>query len=1270
MNNSCSPFIELNSIIDFEPLVVSLHTSLLEVVTLMTNYNNHCLLSSNTQNTESNLQKISRGSCVLIVENKKILGLITERDLVRLSIENLDFALVQVQEVMTRNIITLKESDFQDIFVVLSIFRQYNIRHLPIVNDQDELVGLLTSERIRQCLRPNDLLRMRRVEEIMTPEVVTAFPDSSVEELAKLMNIYQISCVVIIEDNQKNILPFPLGIVTERDLVQFKALNLDLQKTKAENVMSYPLFFVNSHSSLWEVQQKMESKNIRHLVCCNQEGGLVGIVSQSSLLRSLDPFEMSNIIKILQNRVNDLENKLEKVYQFSGSKKIFDSLTKINILIIEDDNTTVNILRQRLELERQHKFNLIHCFTLREGLEIIAQQKENNFDLVILDLNLPDSQGLATLTQFKLKYKEIAVIVLTGNYQQKLALKAIKEGAQDYLIKEVFLGKVNREQETFTLPLLTAIERQNKENKLAQQNLEISLINEKLQQSLEENREIKQTLETFNIQLENRVKQKTAKLRNVIEKLKKEIKKRQQIQKDLSLSKQQLDKIINDASDGILIVDYSGVIRFANLSGTHLLQKDKESIIGKEFGTPLGGDQPPQLTIVGKNGEMLFEEMRFNQTEWEGKPAYLILLRNINERLEYETNLRESEENFRQLAENIEEVFFIFDIYENKLIYLSSIFEKIWGVSIDKIVENPNIWFDSVYEQDIQVVFSFWFNSTNQIIDSPRDTYSFDCEYRIVRPNGEIRWIHQRCFQVKNDFGDIYLTVGILTDITERKNTQEYLERLNQELENQVNLRTKELSDFKSALDQSAIVTISDPDGNITYTNDKFCYMCGYTKEELMGQNHRVVNSSYHSAEFWQDFWLCISKGNIWRGEVKNKTKNGGFFWVDMVVVPFFDEHNNISQYIAIRYDITERKQAQELIEQNLATFNAAMDGMAIVDNEQYIYMNRAHLEMFGYSHLQELPDNNWRSLYYPDEINRIETEIFPLLIKDKKWSGEAIAKRKDGTNFTEELSLTLTEKATIICVCRDITKRKQEEAQLKEALTKAEEVNELKSRLITLTSHEFRTPLAVISSSVGILKKFAHKLSEEQKQEHFNTIEIYVEHTTRLLDDILLINRAEAGKLDYNPERLNIVDFCQNLVTEMQGTSVNHEIIFHLTNSTQLTPDQYYRLLDRKLLTQIITNLLSNSIKYSVPNTKVELSLTIEPKSIILQVKDQGIGIPLEAQKHLFENFYRADNVGNIQGTGLGLPIVKECVNLCKGTITIESKVNQGTTFSVNIPC
>jgi signal transduction histidine kinase len=249
------------------------------------------------------------------------------------------------------------------------------------------------------------------------------------------------------------------------------------------------------------------------------------------------------------------------------------------------------------------------------------------------------------------------------------------------------------------------------------------------------------------------------------------------------------------------------------------------------------------------------------------------------------------------------------------------------------------------------------------------------------------------------------------------------------------------------------------------------------------------------------------------------------------------------------------------------------------------------------------------------------------------------------------------------------ITKKQLETYQ---ELLKEQGLNELKSRFINTASHEFRTPLGIISSSAGLLEDYDHKLDITKKRKHFRQIQGSVKHMTTLLEDILLINQTDAGKLSCKRVPVDLIEFCQELVDEL-AISKDAEnrivmIVSCLDSNIDLS-DGFPIWLDPKLTRQILTNLLSNGIKYSFPDSKIEFDIQISISNITFRVSDRGIGISEADRPGLFEAFHRGSNVSNIQGTGLGLSIVKRCVDLHGGTISMTSEVNVGSTFIVNLP-
>ncbi len=235
---------------------------------------------------------------------------------------------------------------------------------------------------------------------------------------------------------------------------------------------------------------------------------------------------------------------------------------------------------------------------------------------------------------------------------------------------------------------------------------------------------------------------------------------------------------------------------------------------------------------------------------------------------------------------------------------------------------------------------------------------------------------------------------------------------------------------------------------------------------------------------------------------------------------------------------------------------------------------------------------------------------------------------------------------------------------ELRIKLDKEKELNELKSRFVSMTSHEFRTPLTTIMGSADLLEYYSNKWSEEKKQSHLQRIQNAVQHMIALLDDVLLIGKADAGKLKFNPSPLDLEQFCLDLIEELQPNASNHHRLTFVNHTQDIKAN-----LDEKLLRHILSNLLSNAIKYSPDGGTVSFELFCQNGWLMFQVQDCGIGIPEKDLPHLFESFYRANNVGEIPGTGLGLAIVKKFVDFQDGKIAVESEVGVGTTFTVKIP-
>ncbi|BDI19000.1 hypothetical protein ANSO36C_48020 [Nostoc cf. commune SO-36] len=240
----------------------------------------------------------------------------------------------------------------------------------------------------------------------------------------------------------------------------------------------------------------------------------------------------------------------------------------------------------------------------------------------------------------------------------------------------------------------------------------------------------------------------------------------------------------------------------------------------------------------------------------------------------------------------------------------------------------------------------------------------------------------------------------------------------------------------------------------------------------------------------------------------------------------------------------------------------------------------------------------------------------------------------------------------------------RESEERTRQALAKEQELNELKSNFVAMVSHEFRTPMTTIRTAVEILEYNNDKLTNDRRTKYFDRIQNAINQMLHLLDEILFLSKTEATKLEYNPTLLNLENFCSELIDILQlNAGSQHNIIF--TFQGESTQAQ----MDEDLLNCILTNLISNAIKYSPQNHTIWFDLICKDRLATFQVRDQGMGIPLKDQSRLFQTFYRASNVGVIQGTGLGLTIVKKCVELHGGHIQLESEQNVGTTVIVTLP-
>lgn len=364
-----------------------------------------------------------------------------------------------------------------------------------------------------------------------------------------------------------------------------------------------------------------------------------------------------------------------------------------------------------------------------------------------------------------------------------------------------------------------------------------------------------------------------------------------------------------------------------------------------------------------------------------------------------------------------------------------------------------------------------------------------------------------------------------------------------------------------------------------------------------------------------------------------------------------------------IRYAI-ERSHTQQVMRQQLVAMSASREGIAILNpNRQYIYVNQTFAKLYGYIQPEHLIGTSWSELHQQSNYAALEQQINTAIHQQGYWQGETVAHRCNGEEFYQELSIIALNDGGVVCNVRDITERKQAEIGILKALARERELNEFKSRFVTIVSHEFRTPLSVILSSTEILQRYSQQSSEDKNQARFNRIINGVQRMSQLLDDVLMVNKAEGDRLDFCPVLFDPVQLAQALVEELRWCHPTHTITF--IGSVH----RFTCYLDEQLLRSILTNLISNAVKFSPEGSGIQVEVIGKDSQLMIRVQDWGIGIPAADMQQIFMLFHRGSNVGTIPGAGLGLSIVKQCVDRQGGTIAINSEVNQGTELVVMLP-
>lgn len=825
-----------------------------------------------------------------------------------------------------------------------------------------------------------------------------------------------------------------------------------------------------------------------------------------------------------------------------------------------------------------------------------------------------------------------------------------------------------------------------------------------------EYKKVQSELEQAKENLEYRVQDRTrsvhnalGELRETLIRLEKEIEERQKTQAEL-------DRIFNLSVDLLCIIGADGYFTRVNPAVYNILGYSQTEFLTLSL-IELVHPEDLNLTInlieelmMGKEASIYFENRyrckdgNYKWLSWSSVPVtdeglIYSVARDITLRKQAEKDLRESEARYQLLTEAAPVGIFYTDAMGDCL-YVNERWQMIAGLNMEQA--SGQGWAKALHPDDRDRISQEWYRAA-------QSNLPFKGEYRFQRPDGISRWVFVQAVGETNDHNEIISYVGTITDITDRKLAEAEITLLNQNLERRVIERTDQLAESNAKLQkeiaereriekslvavnqlQSAIlnganytIIATDIQGVIQTFNAAAERLLGYNASEVIGkltpeiihdrdevmERCRILSQELQR-EITPGFEVFVAKakmGIVDENEWTYIRKDGSRFPVLLSVTGLFNAQGKLTGFLGIGSDITKSKQADMALKRQLAAVEAAIDGIAIMNNHKYTYLNNAYLHLFGYDSAQELLGKTWDELYITEELHRFDQEILPILAEQKNWRGEVIAKRKEGVNFAEELSLTLAENGDLIAVCRDISDRKLAEQKLLQITADLQRSNRELEQFAYVASHDLQEPLRTITSYAQLLgQRYQDKLDEKADK----YIHYIVDGSTRmqqLINDLLAYSRVGTRGKEFQVIDMNVVvkqakENLKILIAEKQVLIITNPLPVIKADVTQLI--------------QLFQNLLSNAIKFCQESTpQIEISSIKQGDEYLFSVRDNGIGIDREYAERIFIIFQRLHTRKEYPGTGIGLAICKRIVERHGGNIWVKSEIGKGATFYFTIP-
>ncbi|MEW6508437.1 MAG: PAS domain-containing sensor histidine kinase [Bacteroidota bacterium] len=632
--------------------------------------------------------------------------------------------------------------------------------------------------------------------------------------------------------------------------------------------------------------------------------------------------------------------------------------------------------------------------------------------------------------------------------------------------------------------------------------------------------------------------------------------------------------------------------------------------------------------------------------------ATLTLEKGLHKKTRVEEALQETQRQLTTLIQNLPGM-----VYRCKpdsdwtMEFVSEKSYQLTGYRPNELINNNVVSYNSLIHPKDKL--KIW----NQIQKSVEERKTFQLVYRIKTSSGYEKWVWEEGVGIFSETDDELIALeGFITDITEQKISEDQLQLQSNALEAAANG-----------------IVITDKNTNLIWANSAFWNITGYSKSDFAENKTNVFKSDFHDISFFENLWDTIKSGEIWRGEMINKKKDGSTYFQEMTITPIRNSEKQIIYFVAIIQDITERKKSEDALRESEFRFrglyeNATVGIYRTSLSGKILMANPTLLRILGYDTLDELSNLQAKDAYV--EANTREVFARELNLKNKVFGFESRWKKKDGTIIYVRESARLVKddderpifyEGTV----EDITDKKIAEEQLISAKERAEQSDQLKSEFLAQMSHEIRTPLNVILSFTGMMKDELHDKVDEELKKGFDVIDEEGKRIMRTIE--LIINMSELQTGNYNFKAREI-DLNKNILSKhfqnYQPIASQKKVALNLIKSvdnTTVYADEYS-------VNQIFYHLIDNAIKFT--NTgKVEIDLNMDPRNnIYVDVIDTGIGISEEYMKLLFTPFTKEEKgyTRNYEGNGLGLALVKKYCDLNNAEIKVTSQKGKGSIFRV----